>query len=65
MAPPWGRSLVWAMLVAFALSLRIPAVAADDPLGEARTLNHQAVELYNQGRYPEAEALEKRAPGDA
>jgi tetratricopeptide (TPR) repeat protein len=49
------------MLLALALSLRIPAAAADDPLGEATTLNHQAVELYNQGRYPEAEALEKRA----
>ena len=48
-----------ALLVA--LALWTPAIAADDPIAEATALNREALALYQDHRYAEAEPLFKRA----
>jgi tetratricopeptide (TPR) repeat protein len=48
------------MIVTLAIVLCVPALAAD-PLAEARALNQQAIALYRQARYAEAESLFKIA----
>jgi tetratricopeptide (TPR) repeat protein len=53
--PPRLRSLVCTILLALTLALPAPAMAAGDPIAEARALNRQAEALYQQGRYSEAE----------
>src|SRR5882724_11841925 len=54
-------SLTPKVLVAVAIAIWVPAVAADDPLADALALIEQAHPLYDQGRYAEAEPLLKRA----
>jgi tetratricopeptide (TPR) repeat protein len=55
------RSHVRVVLLALAIAVQIPTRAPGEPLAEARALNRQAVALYGQGRYAEAEPLLKRA----
>jgi CHAT domain-containing protein/Tfp pilus assembly protein PilF len=58
---PRSISLLGAIVMAFAIVLSVPAIAADDPLVEARTLNQIALALYRQGHYAEAQKLGQRA----
>src|SRR6266567_3020464 len=57
----WVRSLLRAMLLALAIAAQVPAMAADEWLGEATALSQQAFDLYQRGRYAEAEPLFERA----
>jgi len=52
-------AVIRALLVA--LALWTPAIAADDPIAEATALNREALALYQDHRYAEAEPLFKRA----
>jgi hypothetical protein len=61
MRVPRVGSVLWAVLLALVLLPQIPEAAADHLLGQAATLNYQAVKLYDQGRFPEAEPS-KSAP---
>jgi tetratricopeptide (TPR) repeat protein len=54
-------SLTQAILVALAIAIWVPAAAAAEPLAEALALSKQAVPLFQQGRYAEAEPLLKGA----
>jgi CHAT domain-containing protein/Tfp pilus assembly protein PilF len=49
------------VLLAFALALWSPAMAADDRIAEATSLSREALALYQDHRYAEAEPLFKRA----
>jgi hypothetical protein len=50
-APDSSRS----QTIALTILLRMPAMGADDLLAEARALNQNAITLFKQGRYAEAE----------
>ena len=52
-------AVIRALLVT--LALWTPAIAADDPIAEATALNREALALYQDHRYAEAEPLFKRA----
>ena len=57
----WVGSLVRVGLVALAITIQSATLGAADPLAEATALNQQALTLYQQGRYAEAEPLYKRS----
>lgn len=57
MTKVWLVWLVFLLMVLFAL----PARGAGDPLEEPKALTHQAVELFQAGRYQEALPLQQRA----
>ena len=60
MGLPCVRSAFRLTLVALAIAVQSPASAADTPFTKATALRQQAVALFQQGRYHEAELLAKQ-----
>ncbi|HJU15371.1 MAG TPA: CHAT domain-containing tetratricopeptide repeat protein [Stellaceae bacterium] len=61
MACRWLTAAMAMVVLVPILSLPRPATAADSASAEANSLNRQAVALYREGRYAEAEPLYKRS----